>query len=145
MRQQAKIRAELIGSDECTAAGLTISGGAPVLALCRQLIADGHDPCLPLEVWRGPVLCLRVRAIGEAAQLRVATHGGGFERLPGSAGCTAASPVEETPVRLCPLPAGQNAPARLLCHERARHRRKGNRVEREIVSRHKTLVSHACG
>ena len=104
MRQQAKIRAELIGSDECTAAGLTISGGAPVLALCRQLIADGHDPCLPLEVWRGPVLCLRVRAIGEAAQLRVATHGGGFERLPGSAGCTAASPVEETPVRLCPAP-----------------------------------------
>src|SRR6516225_3215569 len=40
------IRAELFGSDECTAAGLTISGRAPVLALCRQLIADGHDPGL---------------------------------------------------------------------------------------------------
>src|SRR6516225_10204754 len=89
-----KIRAELIGSDECTAAGLTISGGAPVLALCRQLIADGYDPGLPLEVWRGPVLCLRVRSIGEAAQLRVATHGGGFEHLRGcAAGCTAASTV----------------------------------------------------
>ena len=104
-RPQAEIRAELIGSNECAAAGLTISGRAPVLALCRQLIADGHDPGLPLEVWRGPVLCLRVRSIGEAAQLRVATHGGGFERSRAyAAGCTAASPVEETPVRLCPTP-----------------------------------------
>ena len=95
-----KIRAELIGSDECTAAGLTISGGAPVLALCRQLIADGHDPGLPLEVWRGPVLCLRVRSIGEAAQLRVATHGGGFERSRVcAAGCTAASPTPGRPKR----------------------------------------------
>ena len=99
------IRAELIGSDECTAAGLTISGRAPVLALCRQLIADGHDPGLPLEVWRGPVLCLRARSIGEAAQLRVAAHGGGFERSRAcAAGCTAASPVEKTPVRLCRTP-----------------------------------------
>ena len=107
MRQQAKIRAELIGSDECTAAGLTISGGAPVLALCRQLIADGYDPGLPLEVWRGPVLCLRVRSIGEAAKLRVATHGDGFERRRGCAGeCTAASPVRENAVRLSP-PAGR--------------------------------------
>jgi hypothetical protein len=60
---------------------------------------------LPLEVWRGPVLCLQVRSIGEAAQLRVATHGVGFERLRGCvAGCTAALPVEETPVRLFPTP-----------------------------------------
>lgn len=103
IEHETVIRAELIGSDECTAAGLTISGRAPVLALCRQLIADGHDPGLPLEVWRGPVLCLRVRSIGEAAQLRVATHGGGFARSRAcAAGCTAASPVEETPVRLCP-------------------------------------------
>jgi hypothetical protein len=96
-----KIRAELIGSDECTAAGLTISGRAPVLALCRQLIADGYDPGLSLEVWRGPVLCLRVRSIGEAAQLRVATHGGGFERSRAcAAGCTAALPVGENAARL---------------------------------------------
>jgi hypothetical protein len=76
-----------------------------VLGLCRQLIAGGHDPGLPLEVWRGPVLCLRVRSIGEAAHLRVATHGGGFERLPGyAAGCTAASPMQESAARLCPTP-----------------------------------------
>ena len=36
----AAICAELIGSDEFTAAGLTISGRAPVLALCRQLICE---------------------------------------------------------------------------------------------------------
>jgi hypothetical protein len=105
MRQQAKIRAELIGSDECRAAGLTISVRAPVLALCRQLIADGYDPGLPLEVWRGPVLCLRVRSIGEAAQLRVATHGAGFERSRAcAAGCTAASPMRKNAARLCPTP-----------------------------------------
>ena len=72
-----------------------------MLALCRQLIAAGHDPRLPLEAWRGLVPCLRVRSIGEAAQLRLATHGSGVERL---SECTAASPVEETPVRLCPAP-----------------------------------------
>jgi hypothetical protein len=101
-----KIRAELIGSDDCTAAGLTISGRAPVLALCRQLIADGYDPGLPLEVWRGPVLCLRVRSISEAAQLRVATHGCGFERFPAgcAAGRTAALPVRENAARPRPTP-----------------------------------------
>jgi hypothetical protein len=97
--------AELIGSHRCAALGITVSATAPVLALCRQLIADGYDPGLPLEIWRGPVLCLRVRSIGEAAQLRVATHGRWFERSRGCAAeCTAASPVEETPVRLCPAP-----------------------------------------
>jgi hypothetical protein len=102
-RPQMKIRAELIDSNECTAGGLTMSGRAPVLALCRQLIAGGHDPGSPLEVWRGPVLCLHVRSIGEAARLRVATHGAGFECSRGSASeCTAASPVEENPVSLCP-------------------------------------------
>jgi len=97
MSQQAKIRAELIGSNRCSTLGISMSGRAPVLTLCRQLIADGYDPGLPLEVWRGPVLCLRVRSIGDAAQLRVATHGGGFERL---RRCTPASPMRETAVHL---------------------------------------------
>ena len=77
---ETAIRAELIGSNRCAALGITVSATAPVLALCRQLIAAGHDPGLPLEAWRGPILCLRVRSIGEAAELRLATHGGGFER-----------------------------------------------------------------
>jgi hypothetical protein len=99
------IRAELFGSDACAALRVAVCATAPVLALCRRLVVAGYDPALPLEAWRGPVLCLRVRSIGEAAQLRVATHGGGFERSRAcAAGCTAASPVEETPVRLCPTP-----------------------------------------
>jgi hypothetical protein len=58
--------------------------------------------CLrPLEARRGPILCLRVRSIGAAAALRIGTHGVGFETLRES---TAASPVEETPVRLCHTP-----------------------------------------
>jgi len=80
IEHETAIRAELIGSNRCAALGITVSATAPVLALCRQLIAAGHDPGLPLEAWCGPILCLRVRSIGEAAELRLATHGGGFER-----------------------------------------------------------------
>jgi hypothetical protein len=103
---QAAIRAELLADDSCSALGMTVRGPARVLALCRQLIADGHDPGLPLEVWRGPVLSLRVRSIGEAAQLRVATHGCGFERFPAgcAAGRTAALPVRENAARPRPTP-----------------------------------------
>lgn len=90
------IRAEIVG-DTCTAAGLTVQASAPVLALCRVLIARGHDPTAPLEAWRGDVLSLRVRSIGEGAKLRTATHGIGFERLED---CTGAPPVRVTPAKL---------------------------------------------
>jgi hypothetical protein len=76
------IRAELIGTETCKAAGITANGNAPALALCRRLVATGHDPGTPLEAWRGDVLALRVRSIGEAARLRVVTHSVGFERDP---------------------------------------------------------------
>ena len=98
---QAAIRAELIADDSCSALGMTVRGPAPVLALCRLLVEAGHDPATPLEAWRGDVGCLRIRSIGAAAALRIGTHGVGFETL---SECTAASPVEETPVRLCPAP-----------------------------------------
>ena len=65
------IRAELIGSNTCSAAGKTAIGPAPVLALCRQLVAAGLDPNSPLEVYRGATLALLVRSIGEAAKLTV--------------------------------------------------------------------------
>jgi hypothetical protein len=44
-------------------------GRAPVLELCRKLVRAGYDPGRPLEVYRGDVLCLRVRSIGEGAKL----------------------------------------------------------------------------
>ena len=91
------IRGELIGSDRCSALGITAKGHAPVLALCRLLIEAGHHPARPLEVYRGEVLCLRVRSIGEAARLRVATHGVGFEP---AAGRTGGSPARQNAPQL---------------------------------------------
>jgi hypothetical protein len=102
---QAAIRAELVADDSCCALGMTVRGPAPVLALCRLLVEAGHDPATPLEAWRGDVPCLRIRSIGAAAALRIGTHGVGFETLPE---CTAAPPVEETPVRLCPASGRPN-------------------------------------
>src|SRR6516162_8039272 len=77
--RQAAIRADLIGSDICTALGLTINSSSPVLALCRALIEAGHDPATPLEAYRGETLSLRVRSIGEGAGLQVNSQGRGFE------------------------------------------------------------------
>ena len=65
------IHAELIGSDICSALGITARGFTPVLALCGLLVTAAHDPNAPLEAWRDTVLCLKIRTIGEAADLEV--------------------------------------------------------------------------
>jgi hypothetical protein len=88
------IRAELTGSDGCSALGLTINSSSPVLALCRALIEAGHDPATPLEAYRGDVLCLRVRSIGEAAALEINGEGTGFRRRRQP---DAASPIAPNP------------------------------------------------
>jgi hypothetical protein len=72
------LRAELFDSDRCTALGLVAVSPSPVLLLCRMLVDSGVDPRAALEAWRGPVLCLLVRSIGEASGLEVAAHGVGF-------------------------------------------------------------------
>jgi len=104
-KTQAPIRAELIGSDRCKTQGVTAHGHAPVLGLCRLLIEAGHDPATPLEAWRGDVLALRIRTIGEGARLRIASHAVAFERLLECTGgstvrlleCTGGSTVREKP------------------------------------------------
>jgi hypothetical protein len=68
---QAPIRAVLIRSDRCEAEGIIAYGYAPVLDLCRALIKAGHDPKRALHAYRGEVLALAVRSIGEGAQLTV--------------------------------------------------------------------------
>ena len=73
------IIAKLTGSDTATALGLITQSSSPVIDLCRLLIRAGHDPATPLEAYRGPTLCLRIRSIGEAARLRVRGDGHGFE------------------------------------------------------------------
>jgi hypothetical protein len=74
------LRAEL-GSNTCTAVDITARGTAPVLALCRQLLAAGLDPDQALAVYRSGTLALRVRSIGEAAGLEINSHGTAFVAL----------------------------------------------------------------
>jgi hypothetical protein len=80
------IRADLIGSQCATALGITATGPAPVLRLCRALISTGHDPATRLEAYRGETLCLVIRSIGEAATLTVkSTSAGQITFAPDSA------------------------------------------------------------
>jgi hypothetical protein len=74
------IRGELTGSNLCKAVGFTATSAAPVLALCRTVLAAGFDPGQPLEVYRGATLALRVRSIGEAAELELNGDATGFRR-----------------------------------------------------------------
>lgn len=80
LRTQAPpaIRAELTGSDTCTALGVGVRANAPVLALCRALVTHGLDPSSPLEAYRGQMLCVRVTSIGAAAELEINAKGTGF-------------------------------------------------------------------
>lgn len=81
--QQVAIRAEIVCDDRCVALGIEAQEAAPVLTLCRLLLAAGHDPNRPLHAYRNDVLALKVRAIGEAAQLEINGDGTGFRRRRG--------------------------------------------------------------
>jgi hypothetical protein len=65
------VRADLVGADTAVAAGITATGHAPLLTLCRRLVEAGHNPSTPLEAYRGTTLCLRARSIGAGARLTV--------------------------------------------------------------------------
>src|SRR5262245_49096271 len=94
-RARNSIIARLRGSDTCPAAGITVRGTTPVLALCRELLGAGLDPDTALEVHRAGILALRVRTIGEASRLEINGHGNGFRVLP--AGGTAAPIRQNAP------------------------------------------------
>jgi hypothetical protein len=91
-KNQVAIRAELFGADRCKGLGLEARGAAPVIALCRKLVEARINRAFALEAYRGDILCLRIRSIGEGAGLRVATHRVGFERVPE---CTAGPPARQ--------------------------------------------------
>ena len=76
----APIIATLSGSDTATALGIIAQSGSPVLELCRKLNEAGHDPHLPLHVYRGATLTLIVTSIGAAARLEVHPTGTHFVR-----------------------------------------------------------------
>jgi hypothetical protein len=74
--QTNPIEAQLFGSTECRWRSIITRGQAPVLAMCRALIGAGFNPSRPLHVYRGNVLALKVRSIGEGARLTVTdAHG----------------------------------------------------------------------
>jgi hypothetical protein len=74
------IIATLTGSDRCEALGVVATGYAPVLTLCRSLIAAGVSPDTALTVCRRGV---------------VALNGTPRFRLARSERCGAASPVRQ--------------------------------------------------
>jgi hypothetical protein len=80
--QAVSIRAELIGSDCCSALGITACCSAPVLALCRKLVEAGNNSETPLEVWRRNTLVLTIRSIGEGAKIEASPRGVGFVHRP---------------------------------------------------------------
>jgi hypothetical protein len=80
LKAQTPIRAEISGNDRASAEGISAHGHAPVLRLCRQLLAAGFDPTRPLFAYRRNVLCLIIRAIGEGAALAVDESRAAFAR-----------------------------------------------------------------
>jgi hypothetical protein len=76
------IHAELNGSDTCTALGIVAHSNSPLITLCRKLVEAGCDPASPIEAWRASTFCVRVRSIGETAELAVNSKGTGFIRAP---------------------------------------------------------------
>ena len=106
------IHAEITGSDTCLAAGIKATGHAPVLGLCRQLLAAGLDPDRAIEVYRAGILALTVRSIAQGARLTVEDDSRGTPRFrPWRGG--AASPVRQNraadtgyPADISPLLAG---------------------------------------
>jgi hypothetical protein len=74
------IGAQLAGSNICIARSIRVDSVAPVLDLCRRLVAAGYDPATPLQCYRFATLCLRIRSIGEAAGFELSARGTGFVR-----------------------------------------------------------------
>jgi hypothetical protein len=99
------VSAELIGSDTASAASITARGAAPVLQLCRLLVAAGIDPGRPLHAYRhNNVLCLIVCSIGEGAKLTVDESRTAFARwkaFPHAAVSPRSAPFERAPGAHC--------------------------------------------
>jgi hypothetical protein len=93
--------AELVGDDSCRCQEIdaAVTANAPVLAMCRQLLATGIDPDTALSVYRRGVLALKVRSIREGARLTVKTAGNGTPIFTLDDGCkgAAAPPVRSKP------------------------------------------------
>ena len=97
------ITAQLSSDTIASVAGSTIAAciGSPVLALCRKLTQAGYPSSADLEAYRGETLALRVRSIGEAAELQV----DGAGRFIRASGRRLASLVSQTEPAAISLPS----------------------------------------
>jgi hypothetical protein len=105
----AAVRAELIGANCAIAPGIKAHSPSPVLALCRDLVEAGHDPATPLHAYRGDTLCLRIKSIGQAAQLEPSPTGIGFVRS--HSRLRAAPPIAPTAPAKHPAPPLRSRPS----------------------------------
>jgi hypothetical protein len=64
-------RVEITGNSTATACNITCEGRTPILKLCRALLRKAYDPSLSLRCYRGDVLALTIRTIGNGAKLTV--------------------------------------------------------------------------
>jgi hypothetical protein len=74
------IRAELAGSDRCSAADIAVRAPLPILKMCRRLIEAGHDRRRNLVCYRGDTLALTISSIGHGARLEINAKDSGFVR-----------------------------------------------------------------
>jgi hypothetical protein len=111
------IRAEIVGRNY-VCEGFRASG---LPELCRKLIEAGYDPAIRLEAFRGEMLCLTARSIGEAAELEIAGSGVGFCRVGGGA-VGRASLVSDQPRPVGAEPSEQKSRPR-ACTPRSSARR----------------------
>jgi hypothetical protein len=110
------IRCELIGSDTAIGLGRAVKAYTPVLDLCRELVAAGENPTRPLHAYRGQVLCLQIRSIGEGANLEINAGGTGFRRRRQP---DAASPIAAKASGASqPRPRTKQAPETPVAHRR---------------------------
>jgi hypothetical protein len=77
----AQIAARLTGSHRCEALGIVATGHAPVLMLCRELLAGGVDPDAEVTVYRNGILSPRVQSVSAGARLTVEDGATGVPRF----------------------------------------------------------------
>ena len=107
----------MIGSDTCTAAGITVPRYAPVLVLCRRLMAAGMRPDPRWTCWRGSTVATRIRSIGEAAKLTVKEDRHGtpvFRRTENRPGGVATAPPMRRKGRAAPMTAQSDCSSNVI-------------------------------
>jgi hypothetical protein len=63
MRQP--IHARMIDANTISHGGVKLTSVDPIKSMCRRLVADGYDPAMSLQIWKGAQPWRLVFAIGQ--------------------------------------------------------------------------------